>query len=124
MPHDPEEEAEVLLQARLAWDAGDHADAARILEVYLRRHPERRATIEGQAPGGTRAPRADFVTCLRCSADVPYAGRVRFHEGSNLAPFLLGNVGELLVTRQEMDVYACKACGHIELFLPRGPDRA
>lgn len=59
------------------------------------------------------------LACLRCGAPMALAGRMRFHEGSQMWPFLLGNVGELLVNRESFDTYACSACGKVEFFLTR-----
>lgn len=58
------------------------------------------------------------LDCLRCHAAMDYAGRRRFHEGSQAAPFVLGNLGELFVRREMFDLYACPDCGKIEMFLP------
>ncbi len=44
-------------------------------------------------------------------------GTRRFHEGSRLAPFLLAELGELLVNRESFDLYTCTACGKVEFFL-------
>jgi predicted RNA-binding Zn-ribbon protein involved in translation (DUF1610 family) len=36
-------------------------------------------------------------------------------------PFLLGELGELFVHREEFDLYACPSCGKVELFLSSTP---
>ncbi len=46
-----------------------------------------------------------------------FIGRKRFHEGSQTMPFLLGDIGELFVNREEFDLHACPSCGKVELFL-------
>jgi len=43
--------------------------------------------------------------------------RMKFHEGSRAWPFVLGDVGELLVNRESFDVHACGKCGKVEFFL-------
>lgn len=59
------------------------------------------------------------LDCLRCQAPMVFAGRLKRHEGSRAFPFLLGNVGELLVNRESFDSYACPRCGKVEFFLAR-----
>lgn len=110
-------------RAQLAWDEGKPEEAARILEEWTARHPERAHEVRGR---GVRAPdapppppeRPASLPCLRCASPMPYRGAVRLHEGRNLAPFLLGDAGELLVDAVHFDVYGCGECGHVELFLP------
>ncbi len=46
-------------------------------------------------------------------------GRLRLHEGSQAAPFLLGNLGELMVRRLDVDAIACTGWGKLEFFLPQ-----
>ncbi|MGN6223717.1 hypothetical protein [Pseudoxanthomonas sp.] len=57
------------------------------------------------------------LQCLRCQSPMTLVGIKRFHEGSRLAPFLLGDLGELLVNRESFELYACSACGKVEFFL-------
>lgn len=60
--------------------------------------------------------------CLRCAATtMEFIGRRRFHEGTQAMPFLLGDLGELFVNREEFDLYACSTCGKVELFLAGAP---
>ena len=40
----------------------------------------------------------------------------RFHVGSNSAPFVFGDFGELFVNKQTFDVYYCPVCGKVEFF--------
>jgi hypothetical protein len=54
------------------------------------------------------------MKCLRCSGNLIHAGTKKFHEGPNLG--VLGDLGELLVERESLDMYVCKTCGHVELF--------
>ena len=58
------------------------------------------------------------LACLRCNQAMRSIGHLRFHEGSQAAPFLLGNFGELLVHREGLDGFACEGCGKVEFFLP------
>lgn len=119
-----DKEDKVIARAQRAWDEGRPEEAGRILEEYLREHPERAAALKGRGfagPGDQRAapvPPPASMPCLRCDEAAPYAGRMRLHEGSNLAPFILGDFGELLVDAVSFDVYGCKDCGHVEFFLP------
>lgn len=55
------------------------------------------------------------MTCL---------GTMRLHEGTRLWPFLLGNVGELMVDRKRFETFACTNCGKVEFFMPPDPDLA
>jgi len=57
------------------------------------------------------------LQCLRCQSSMTHAGTKRFHEGSRLAPFLLAELGELLVNRESFDLYTCPNCGKVEFFL-------
>lgn len=59
----------------------------------------------------------DPMRCPRCKVELEYVGTKRFHEGSRVAPFLLGGLGELFVTREHFDVYVCPRCGRVELFV-------
>lgn len=52
-----------------------------------------------------------------CHLTLDFLGTKRFHEGSRAAPFLLGDLGELLVKRESFDVYVCSRCGRIEVFM-------
>ena len=57
------------------------------------------------------------LKCMRCfDSKMIYNGTERFHVGSNAAPFLFGNLGELFVDKQTFDVYYCPVCGKVEFF--------
>ena len=58
------------------------------------------------------------LNCIRCETQLTFVGDRDFHEGTRGWGFFLGDVGELLVNRQSVEMYACEACGHIEFFLP------
>ena len=60
---------------------------------------------------------SDPMLCPTCKLGLDFIGTKRFHEGSRAAPFILGEVGELLVNRESFDVYMCSRCGRIELFM-------
>jgi hypothetical protein len=47
-----------------------------------------------------------------------FLGEKDFHEGTRGWGFILGDLGELLTSREKMELYACEACGHMEFFLP------
>ena len=69
------------------------------------------------ASGAARPTRAP--DCMRCGGAMRALGRLRLHEGSQAAPFLLGNLGELMVRRLDVDAIACTGCGKLEFFLPQ-----
>jgi hypothetical protein len=57
------------------------------------------------------------MNCLRCfNTKMIYNGTERFHAGSNSAPFLFGNLGELFVNKQLFDLYYCPKCGKVEFY--------
>jgi hypothetical protein len=60
---------------------------------------------------------SDPMVCPTCKLTLDFLGTKKFHEGSRAAPFLLGEIGELLVKRESYDVYLCSRCGRIELFM-------
>jgi hypothetical protein len=55
---------------------------------------------------------------VRCGAQLTFAGERDFHEGSRGWGFFLGDVGELFVNREKVEMYVCEACGHLEFFVP------
>ncbi len=54
--------------------------------------------------------------CLRCQSTMLKLGAKEFHEGARWGT--LGNLGELFVDKQVLDMFACKSCGKVEFFLP------
>ena len=58
------------------------------------------------------------LDCLPCRQPMTSQGQIRFHEGSQAAPLLLGGLGQLLVRRWGFRVFAREGCGKIEFFLP------
>ena len=57
----------------------------------------------------------DPLQCVRCSTKLDYVGTKRFHEGTRWG--VLGDLGELLVSRQSFDVFVCPRCGRVEFFI-------
>jgi len=55
--------------------------------------------------------------CLRCGRPLAYLGTRKFHEGTRAWPFLLAELGELFVNREEFQIFACARCGHVEFFV-------
>jgi len=92
------------------WNCGTHADGSA---------PVRPFQHEASAPW-RQPPR--LLQCLRCpDTRMESIGHKRFHEGSQAMPFLLGDLGELLVNREEFELHACPSCGKVELFLSNLP---
>ena len=58
------------------------------------------------------------TSCLRCSSVMKSVGELRFHEGTRAWPFLLGELGELLVNRESFETFICEGCGKVEFFMP------
>lgn len=57
--------------------------------------------------------------CLRCDGQMVSVGELKFHEGSRAWPFILGEIGELMVNRQCFEGFVCQQCGKTELFIPK-----
>lgn len=55
------------------------------------------------------------IRCPRCQTALEYVGTKRFHEGTMWG--VLGNLGELFVNREYLDLYACPRCGRVEFFI-------
>ena len=88
------------------WNCGTSADGS---------PPERAFQHDNNRPW-MQPPR--LIDCPRCPGRrMEFIGRKRFHEGSQAMPFLLGDIGELFVNREEFDLHACPSCGKVELFL-------
>ncbi|HEU4435344.1 MAG TPA: hypothetical protein VFR51_18310 [Pyrinomonadaceae bacterium] len=52
--------------------------------------------------------------CLRCNVPSKFAGTKEFHEGPRLG--VLGDFGELFVTRTRLEMYVCPKCLAVEFF--------
>ena len=92
----------------LCWNCGTGADGS----------PPTPDFVRVDVPTVQQLPRE--LSCLRCAQAMSSLGLRRFHEGSQAAPFLLGNLGELLVDREGFELLACNGCGKVEFFLPPG----
>ena len=55
--------------------------------------------------------------CPHCDIEMTYAGTKKFHEGTRAWAFIFGDLGELFTNREHFDVYVCKNCGKVELFV-------
>lgn len=60
-------------------------------------------------------PKQAPIDCLRCAPPLYFLGVRQFHEGSR--PGVFGDFFELFQNREEMDMFACGGCGHIEFFV-------
>lgn len=69
---------------------------------------------KGQA--APHSPSHQAIRCLRCDVTMKKLGSREFHQGSRFGVF--GNLGELLVDKQALDMLACSNCGKVEFFLP------
>lgn len=54
------------------------------------------------------------MKCLRCGNLLQYSGTKGFHQGTNLGA--LGDWGELFVGKENVEMYVCPECGHVEFF--------
>lgn len=52
------------------------------------------------------------VSCLRCGSALVYDGTMRFQHSS------LWLTGELNFLDKHLELYVCRRCGHVELFIP------
>lgn len=59
------------------------------------------------------------ASCLRCKSAMRSMGQLKFHEGTRAWPFLLGELGELLVNRESFETFICEGCGKVEFFMPK-----
>ena len=91
--------------------ADNDTDAALCASCGARPDGSINPAMAAAAPGGR------MLDCLRCGQPMTFRGERRFHEGSQAAPFLLGDFGELLVNRQAFDVFTCAGCGKVEFVL-------
>ncbi len=61
-------------------------------------------------------PQQSQLKCLRCDVSMTLVGSKAFHEGTRWG--VLGNIGELLVDKEALEMFVCKSCGKVEFFLP------
>ena len=81
---------------------------------WRREQPEESET----APGGSDSDGEEVLPCGRCGAPLTFVGDRDFHEGTRAWGFVLGDLGELFTGGEKLELWACKKCGHVELFLP------
>ena len=95
-------------------------DGQRIIRAELKRRgledPVEQEQFTPVIPGA-ELPEADAPgpECLRCRTPLRYLGEKRFREGGNWG--VVGEIGHLFEGSEAFDVYACRACGHVEFFL-------
>lgn len=72
----------------------------------------------GCEKGQTKPPESKLqaLTCLRCDSTMLELGSKEFHEGTRWG--VIGNLEELFVDKQALDMFACKLCGKVEFFFP------
>jgi hypothetical protein len=63
----------------------------------------------------SRAPAAAPLRCPRCDRELDYMGTKAFHEGTRWG--ILGDLGELFVNKERLDVYRCPRCGRVEFYV-------
>lgn len=56
------------------------------------------------------------VNCLRCNSAMECVGVKNFHESTGMARFL-GDLATFLVNREQFEIWACRTCGKVELYL-------
>jgi DNA-directed RNA polymerase subunit RPC12/RpoP len=87
------------------------------------------ADLQPPEPVSAEKPKAEApeIHCLRCGTTLEPTGARHFHEGMSWGA--LGEIGELFVKKQSLDMHVCTHCGHVEFFLHgigeehRGGDR-
>lgn len=67
------------------------------------------------------ADRSDANACLRCGSPIESLGTEQFRVGGTSGGWklLFGELAELGEEMLELEVLACRACGHVELRIPR-----
>jgi hypothetical protein len=66
----------------------------------------------------SRAEEQGDTGCTRCDAPLIFLGQQQFHEGDSAFGFLLGSMQELFEDRLDLEMWACRDCGHVEFFMP------
>lgn len=56
------------------------------------------------------------VDCLKCKIALDFHGNFKFNEGTSAGS--IGNLLEVFINRESLDIYSCPKCGKIEFFLP------
>ena len=77
----------------------------------------------GSEKGQSKPPESSsqVLKCLRCNSVMLKLGSKEFHEGTRWGA--IGNLGELFVVKQALDMFACQSCGKVEFFLPDKGER-
>lgn len=60
----------------------------------------------------------DALPCVRCQTPLVFVGERDFAEDPGAWELALGDLGTLFENSTRFEVWACQACGHVELFLP------
>ena len=60
----------------------------------------------------------DDTGCTRCDAPLVFLGLKKFHAGDPGVGFLLGPMREVFEKREQIEMWACEECGHVEFFMP------
>jgi hypothetical protein len=58
------------------------------------------------------------TSCTRSDGRLIFLGKKDFHEGTRAWGFILGDLGEMLTGGEEMAMFVCEDCGHVEFFMP------
>lgn len=60
-------------------------------------------------------PKQSPINCVRCDSPLYFLGIREFHEGTRIG--FLGDIAELFQHREELEMFACGSCGHVEFFV-------
>ena len=60
-------------------------------------------------------PKQAPIDCLRCGRPLYFLGVRNFHEGTRIG--FLGDLFEAFQHREELEMFACGECGHVEFFV-------
>lgn len=55
------------------------------------------------------------INCVRCQNPLYFLGVRNFHEGTRIG--FLGDLFEAFQHREELEMFACGSCGHVEFFV-------
>lgn len=55
------------------------------------------------------------INCVRCASPLYFLGIREFHEGTRVGFF--GDLFEAFQHREELEMFACGTCGHVEFFV-------
>ena len=60
-------------------------------------------------------PKTAAINCVRCEDPLYFLGIREFHEGTRIG--FLGDLSEAFQHREELEMFACGNCGHVEFFV-------